>query len=212
MPVERLDSAPSLATVEFRVGQPPAKTRIWLISEDDERLIQIQRDWFAYNWRKRGGQYGRYEEGRSNFVSYFERFERFIEDLDLGKIEPKQCEVTYVNHIRTASGSLGDLSDVLRIISQPELVDPAVAVEASQLNMAFSLRDGDTAVGRLHLTIIANVVNDQPVWVLNLTARGVPLGSGLGGVLDFFDLGRKAIVTNFKVLTTETMHEQWGLQ
>lgn len=211
MPTERL-GAPHMPQIEFRVGPLPSKTRSWLISENDERLIQLQSDWFAYNWRKRVSEYDHYEQGRENFETYFRKFETYLKEYKLGTVSPTQCEVTYVNHIATPSGGHGDLADVLTVVNPPQAKEPATELESSQLSLSFALQDAGETFGRLHATASPSFHEGSPLWILNLTARGVPLGSGLDGVLRFFDEGRKAIVTNFKALTTDEMHKRWGLR
>ena len=49
----------------------------------------------------------------------------------------------------------------------------------------------------------------KPVWLMNLSARGIPLGPGVGGAFDFFDLAREWIVRGFADLTTRAMHRSW---
>lgn len=44
---------------------------------------------------------------------------------------------------------------------------------------------------------------------LTLTARDVPFGKGVDGVLLFLDLGRRHIVKGFASITTPTMHGKW---
>ncbi len=49
-----------------------------------------------------------------------------------------------------------------------------------------------------------------PLLILNLTARGAPLGEGIEGAFAFFDLARRWIVHAFAELTTAEMHQVWG--
>ncbi len=211
MAVERLGGPPPLHALELKFVPAPSKTRFWLISEDDQRLIQVQRDWFAYNWRKRGeGKYVGYEEGRAKFREYFSLFESFLEDDSLGEIAPTQCEVTYVNHIERDTES-GAFAEVFSFVAQPSLRAAASQVESWQSAMAVSLRVDDEQIGRLHFSVQPAVHEEKSIWVVNLTARGVPLGSGIDGVLEFLDHGRRAISLNFVEFTTEEMHKKWGL-
>ncbi|MBU1866261.1 MAG: TIGR04255 family protein [Actinobacteria bacterium] len=211
MPLERLGDALPRGGIEFTVGPPPAKTRAWLVSADDERLIQIQRDFFAYNWRKRKGDYDRYEVGRDNFAKYFREFEAFLADKGLGEIGPRQCEVTYINHIRP--GPPSKLSSLVSVLQEPELRQPATALLTANLALVLALEKDGARFANLHVSAVPATQgdDDESIWVLTLTARGLPLGEGIGGILAFLDLSRRAIVTNFVTLTTEECHKEWGL-
>ena len=88
-----------------------------------------------------------------------------------------------------------------------------------QLKVKFSInikkiikdKDGQF-IGRLHIDIepAVSTVNEEPIFVLTLTARGQPLGEGLTGVMEFMDLGRKCIVKTFQAVTSHSMHNIWG--
>jgi hypothetical protein len=66
-------------------------------------------------------------------------------------------------------------------------------------------------LGRLHIRTKSGfqVSGGQPIIVLELTARGQPLGEGINGVLPFLDVGREWIVRGFASITTPEMHELW---
>lgn len=61
-------------------------------------------------------------------------------------------------------------------------------------------------VGRLQVDIQAAVreKDNIPMYVMTLTARGM-VGKGV----DFFDLGRQAVVNSFAQLTTPEMRKIW---
>jgi uncharacterized protein (TIGR04255 family) len=45
--------------------------RIWLVSQDETSLIQLQSDRFVYNWRNRGKPYPRFEAVYTEFAQRF---------------------------------------------------------------------------------------------------------------------------------------------
>ena len=49
----------------------------------------------------------------------------------------------------------------------------------------------------------------MPIFVLNLTARGEPLGDGVNGAFAFLELARDWIVKGFDELTRPEMHRVW---
>ena len=211
-PVKELPDAPQ--QIEIVDGPPPIRT--WLIAEDDSELLQLQRDIFAHNWRKTGPtqEYPRYESVRSRFQEYFRAFAEFVQERDLGVLEPNACEVTYVNHIPVGEHlrTSGDLQELLLSWSWPHTTFLPKPNEI-RFSAQFVIRDdNDKFVGRL-------IVDGKPAYrrsdrsgiiVLSMTARGMPLGKGFDGVLGFFDLGREWIVRGFTDLTTPNMHKVWG--
>lgn len=50
----------------FVFGQGVAPLRCWLISEDDQFVLQAQQDRFYFNWRKRGAAYPRFGDHDGN--------------------------------------------------------------------------------------------------------------------------------------------------
>ena len=211
-PVRELQEAPQ--EIEIVDGPPPIRT--WLIANDGSELLQLQRDVFAHNWRKTGPdqEYPRYESVRARFQEYFRSFVEFVDEEDLGAIEPHACEVTYVNHIPVGEhlkGS-GNLEELMTLWSWPHttfLTKPNEARFAAQ----FVIRDdSDRFVGRLNVDAkpAYRRSDNSGIIVLSLTARGIPFGNGVDGVLAFFDLGREWIVRGFTDLTTPKMHGVWG--
>jgi hypothetical protein len=51
-----------------------------------------------------------------------------------------------------------------------------------------------------------------PIYVLELTVRGAPIGQGIGGAQSFFDIGHEWIVRGFKDVTTSMMHAVWEIK
>lgn len=213
---------PSL-NFRFDFGALPPLRRALFFSEDRRELRQVQADRFARNWTKTGDPYPRYDDSdagsvptkglRTRFREDLQQFHDFVNEQGLGEFIPTQCEITYVNHI-PATGELG-ARDMAELLSQwngnfsDTFLQPPESIEISS---HFVLEDSNKKnVGRLHVT--AAPARDQTtgdaLLRLTLTARGLPLGKGLDGVLYFLDLGRRHIVKGFASLTTPTMHSKW---
>ena len=194
-------------------------SRHWLLNTSDDQLIQLQEDRLLHNWRKRGTdhEYPRYESIREAFKEELQLFENFAADQRLEDVRANQCEVTYVNHIYPVNGVWENYNQVSKIInlvrahnSQGFLSEPEeLTVSANYLIQA---PPGSAPRGRLRVTTRPGfqLKDNQPILVMELTARGQPLGEGLEGVLAFLDLGREWIVRGFASLTTTEMHNVWG--
>ena len=198
------------------LGKPPA-ARIWLLNDNESELIQLQRDAFMRNWRQMQPDqpYPRYEQLRIRFVSEFGEFASFVERAHLGSIVPQRCEVTYVNHILAGAGweNFGDIHRVISGCSELRKNRFLPSPEETRFGAKFAIRDRHGQfLGRLTATVDPALRRRDmtPLIALTLTARGRPVGSGVDGVLAFFDIGHEWIVRGFADLTTNEMHTIWG--
>jgi hypothetical protein len=95
--------------------------------------------------------------------------------------------------------------------------DAEYPVEAIHLSVSHLIQAaGGEFVGRLHVTLnsaftIPTPVDptEKPIFVLTLVARGMPIGSQDTGIVEFLDLGHRAIVTSFDKMTTTEAHAIW---
>ncbi len=90
--------------------------RVWFIHKDENEIIQIQRNRFLHNWRKRrvNDEYPGYERVVENFEIYLSRFQEFLVEENLGNIVPQQYELTYIDLIPKGQGweSPGNLEKI----------------------------------------------------------------------------------------------------
>lgn len=198
--------------------EPPV--RAWFLNSNRTELIQLQQDRFVHNWRKIGQgvtgshPYPRYEYIVGEFEKELAAFEQLIGEYDLGNMVPNQCEVTYINHI-TRSNVWSTHSEVQKVIScwSDRYTQP---IELGMENMSFEARyiieANNDAVGRLHVALqpAFRQSDDEPIFVLTLTARGRPQEENREGVIRFLNQGREHIVKGFTSLTTQQMHKAWG--
>jgi len=213
-PVENFTGGQPLS-ISLALGQ--TAPRLWLLNDDGEELVQLQRDWFACNWRKVGPEstYGRWPQRRKALTRWFGEFADFVEKNELGRVEPTQCEITYVDHVPTqdfGSSTHAGLNRLLRLVEPPERL-LGQGPEQTYLSSTYVIPDDDgKPIGRLHVDAQpAFRRNDNvPIYVLNFTARGRPEGEGLDGALQFLKRGRYWAVTAFAELTTKEMQHKWG--
>jgi uncharacterized protein (TIGR04255 family) len=196
--------------LQFPILEIPPLPRFWFLHETENELLQVQTDRFIKNWRKtgEGDAYPRYENVKEWFQQDFKEFQEFASREKLGTIGVNQCEVTYVNHIVPGEvwASHEDLDKVFTLWKQPSAPFPGKAEDAV-FHARFPIRDGSGhPVGRLHADVQAALhsADNKPMFVLNLTARGL-----LGRSTEFFDLGREWIVRSFAEMTTTEMHHVW---
>src|SRR5581483_2193773 len=75
--------------------------RYWLVAADDAHLLQIQRNAFLVNWRKRNdSDYPHFETVKKVFDQQYENLVAFLKaEADTGEVTIDVCELTYINLI-----------------------------------------------------------------------------------------------------------------
>ncbi|MEA5448794.1 TIGR04255 family protein [Leptolyngbya sp. CCNP1308] len=190
--------------------------RFWFHHSSEAQLLQVQSDRFLYNWRKyiTEGTYPRYEKTiRPEFIKEWTRFCDFLQQKGIESPQVKKCEITYVNHFEKSREweSLEDMPEMFRFWQKGissvflpsasslafQIVYPIPEIDGSLLvNMQPALRNSDS----------------KDIIQLSLTAVGKPNSSTLEDVLDCLDTERQWIVNSFLDITTERMHEIWGIK
>lgn len=184
--VERLGVRAPLNQVQFQVTDGVEIPRVWFINEAGDELVQVQPDRFIRNWRavpQLGRPYPRYEEHiRPRFVDDFALFLGFAREDVGAEIEPNQCEITYINHIRPNQhwSTHADLGSVFRgwNSAYAQLVESPL--EVIHLKMAHMLNDDSgNFLGRLHVTVqsafttsSAGSESDEPIFSANAHCAG----------------------------------------
>ena len=191
--------------------------RCWYLGDDGHRLLQLQPNRFALNWRKLDADstYPSYDTLRNRFATELEEFLQFAADHELGTFEPTQCELTYVNHLEAGREwqHRSDVSEFLRHLNdiQSEYLPP---IEDIRLAWQYLMEEEGVPRGRLHVQLqpAYRASDRHPLFVLQLVGRGAPVGQGLDGVLAFSDEAHAWIVRGFTEITTEKMHALWERQ
>jgi uncharacterized protein (TIGR04255 family) len=213
---EDFDGPAASPGVAFQVfeGSPP--TRYWLLNPDSTELVQVQPDRFVFNWRKEPADvdYPRYTYLRSRFVDLYSTFIEAVGEVG-NEVVPAWCEITYVNPIAPIELGAGrpDIGTILRRFNSTEVAS-SPALEDTSFSERFLLERDGSPYGRFYVTArpTFRVTDQVPIYVVTLVVRGRPRTPSLEGALAFLDEGRALIVNSFRDMTTDAMHEQWGLQ
>ena len=206
---------PSPPRVEVAFEDKPPAPRVWFVNEEKTELLQVQQDRFIHNWRKvgQGDAYPRYERIRDRFREEVSAFEKFLKEERLGELAVNQCEVTYVNHIERAGEweHHGEIEKLLKNWAPLPTAAFLPVPEDAALRWRYRITSVNGPVGRLHVGVQPSwsVADGRPVWVMNLMARGIPIGAGIEGAFKFFNLGREWVVRGFADLTSDSMQRRW---
>jgi len=200
--IETLEVVPS---IEVEFGLVPPLARTWFHRADRRGLIQLQRDRFAYNWKRMppdDGAYPSYDKVIVDFERQWKVFCDFVEKEKLGEIVLRQLELVYVNIIPDASPPVGDpvFSD-----HAPDLSRSRFLKEPDSFTWLTSYRlPGNT--GRLHVQINSarQAESGDPIRRLDMIARGIN-DAATSSMRAWFDLAHEWIVRGFADVTTPNM-------
>lgn len=216
--VERLDDRGSEGrSVEIQLTDEPPAPRLWFLSADGSELIQVQRDRFVFNWRRREENYPRYEAVRGAFSEHLSIFLGFLETEGFPSPTFNQWELSYINQIEPSEewSSHGDVGAVIPSWSHRPSDDFLPEPEDVTLRVRYRIQDdGGHHVGRMYVVAEPRFAlpDRRPVILLRLTTRGpAPSEDGsVDGTIERLDLAREWIVKGFTSITSEEMHRRWG--
>lgn len=196
---------------EIALPETLPMTRVWLVHSEETGIIQIQRDRFLHNWKKvrEQDEYPEYSKVIEMFGDRLATFEAFLEEGALGTVHPVQYEMTYVNHIPFDEvwSKLSEIGVVLPDFSwRPGTKRFLPTPELFNWRSSFLL---PTSAGRLHVSARTGrrSTDQEPVLVLDLTARGFPKDASRPAMWAWFDLAHEWIVRGFADITGEQMHK-----
>ncbi len=210
-PIEIFEGQTLQGQIEF--SNAPSLPRELFISEDEDTIIQVQRERFAHNWRKLRveNSYPRYDNVIKSFQERFSTFENFIKNAGM-EISPVQYELTYVNQIPE-----GDLwkkvSDIGNIFNKINFSfgEGLMLEEPESINWRISFVLPNQS-GRLYAIVktgAKRTIDDKEVIVFDLTVRGIGQDKSLSNMKQWFDVAREWIVKGFTDLTTSEAQKLW---
>lgn len=214
---ERFGSARIWLQNEIRLIQPGSQSsRLQIVRDDEERMLQLQDSRFIQNWKKGpgGAGYPSYRKLLPEFKDYFSRFDAFALAEKLGSLQVNQWEITYVN-LLPRGGLWNSPQDLPKIF--PWFAMPVAGLDAVKELDAFGSGEWSfelaDQVGRLYVSMaqvrIGSPVDGPETLNLQLTARG-PTQPDKG--VDLFrglDIGHGAIVRAFTAMTSAYAHKIW---
>ena len=155
--------------------------RYWLISKDEVMLLQIQKNAFLLNWRKREQKYPHFDEVKAHFDRHFDSFRAFMKsEFGIDDLPIRIAELTYTNLMLEGDVWTGipDVGHILPGISVPDLGMAALQEPdinyvtayrfASDLSVNFTVK---TARNAMDLTKKALIFEFRSVGVLESSDR-----------------------------------------
>ncbi|WP_170971832.1 TIGR04255 family protein [Rhodobacter sp. SY28-1] len=215
------EDQPPLVSLGDTLDPSAHLSRVWFISRDGRRLIQLQHDRLYYNWRRLAGDTSPYPEYTNLFAEFSEvvdLFEAFLIEEGLSKsLLAGQFELTYINMLEKPafwekSAALGDvLVDHRRCHEHDRfLPSPKDFSWASVYDMPH--QSGQMVVEAKSGRKTQNP--DEVVIQLTLTAKSNSLTEAentLRKGFAWFDTAHKQIVCGFADVTdSRVQNDVWG--
>jgi len=210
-------SDPFTLNVNFSMGHEFPRPRAWFLSGDQTRLLQVQHDRIALNWRKLNTDavYPRYRQLAASFRSEVAKVQAFLSRESLPAIQADHVELIYVNHIPGLDSGLPlPLAHIVRLWPGPPASIEFADSERVSLDARYVMAKdaGQKPIGRLYIGVEPRVMADErtPVVVLRMTARyRLPADSPIEGWFQGLDAAHTWIVRMFTEITTPEMHTRW---
>ena len=188
--------------------------RFWFISENESNLIQVQKNAFLLNWRKRESEYPHFTEHlKPNFDKYYDVFDEFArEDVGVGDLQIGRCELTYVDLIQPCDYWKGP-EDTSKLI--PSFVVPDFG-SAHGVAPAFDCgyRFEPVAGVQLHVAIrTAEAADDpgSPCLVLEFKAIGDMSGVPKSSTERWYKQAHDTIVACFLNMTSQEIQRTYWI-
>lgn len=210
-----IQHAPQIASVKGEIlvddvtGLP--LPRVWFINKSDDQLVQFQFDRFYFNWRYRQNVYPRYPYVIEKFENVRNTIVDFFRESELGKLNPIEYELTYINHM-IKGREWTTVDDLSKIFSDfiwkqtPGRFLPNPANVAWQIEYPLLEKKGHLIVS---LKPAIRTEDKVPLLVLELTARGFDESVGKDAFRKWFDMAHEWIVRGFTDITTADIHKIW---
>lgn len=197
-------------------SQPlPFPPRVWFHKGDGTAIVQVQRDRFLHNWKKSSThtKYPKYHHIKSLSNERLDTFQSCLDENEIGRIQPTQYKITYVNHIAQVKGweTVEDIGDILPSFQWRSPSNKFLPIPSNMMiQLSFDL---PMALARLHAVArVAYRKSDHKLMLpLELTLQGMPNDPSSHEMWDWFDTASEWIVRGFSDLTHDEIQTKiWG--
>lgn len=204
--------SPAEMVPSINVDEPFPMPRYWIVSADETELIQIQKNAFMFNWRRRDDGYPRFHKHiKPEFDGYYGLFSEFVR-TEIHRTEPliDLCELTYINVLEPCEYWTGP-QDTRKVIPGFSILAPDLAPSESA---GFVCNYGYRVTNDLHLNIgICTGVRirqpDVAVLMFEFKAGGRLGQVAKSGVDAWFERAHDAIFRCFLSLTSRDIQNRY---
>ena len=186
--------------------------RYWFIADDEISLIQIQKNAFMYNWRRRDDAYPRFQrEIKPTFDKYYGLFSKFLRtEIQMEEPAIDLCELTYVNAVERCKFWDGP-KDTQNVIPSFSVLTPSVDVARSpgfDCNYTYRIEDDLQLSIGIRSGVMAQQA-DAPVLIFEIRASA-RLGQVPKSEADeWFERAHDSILKCFVEITDQDIQERY---
>ena len=179
--------------------------RYWLIAENEINLIQVQKNAFIFNWRRKNEEYPRFHKDiKPNFDKYYGRFSEFIRsetNMEYPTID--LCELAYVNTLEQCE-YWKDPKDTANIIPSFSIVNLGEKYSnPAGFNCNYTHGISNDLQLNISIRSIARVRQpDTPVLIFEIRASGRLGQVAKSGTDEWFERAHDAIIECFLAMTS----------
>ena len=208
-------AAETHSAVEANGGEFLVMPRFWFISENGANLIQVQKNAFLLNWRRREAEYPHFAEHlKPSFDRYYGVFDEFLrQDAGVKDIRIGVCELTYVNVVEPCGYWQGP-QDTHRVIPSFTVPDNGLVNDSASLfNCAY--RFGLAPQSQLHVavrTAEASGNPGSPRLILELKALGRVGSVSMSDTQAWYEEAHDAVVTCFLSMTNRDVQDKYWIR
>jgi uncharacterized protein (TIGR04255 family) len=185
--------------------------RFWISSKDEATLLQVQKNAFLLNWRKRETAYPHFEFVKAAFDKYLLMFEEFLRvELNTSTPNVQIAELTYINVIESGEYWRGPL-DTSTVIPGFHVAGGSVeALGPPEFNQVATQR---VATDMMLTTAIRSArqssAEGKPVLVFEFRGVGLLGSADREDVDSWFGRAHDAIGCCFKTLTSPDIQKRY---
>lgn len=190
--------------------------KVWLINNEDNKLIQFQINQLYFNWRKMGAahKYPRFSENWKTFKNIHKQFKDFVQKNNLGPIKINQLELTYVNHIPRGKGWETE-DDIINVLPNfcKNLIPNSLfeRPQNSFFKTNYSLPEEN---GNLTIKVYSGKrkIDDLPILGVELSVKRREEDTNEESFNEWFEKAHQYINETFLKITDKTIQKTlWGL-
>lgn len=146
--------------------------RFWLRSADETMLVQLQRNAFLLNWRKREQTYPQYETVKREFDRVYGIFAEFVHKTVRQNFAIEAAELTYINLVQAADHWKG-VGDIARVIPSFRTVEIGTGgTELVNTTQSTVWKVGSDMNLSAKVQTATTTADQQPALVFELSAKG----------------------------------------
>ena len=187
--------------------------RYWFVAEDDIYIIQVQKNAFIFNWRRRkSNEYTRFHKDiKPAFDKYYSLFDEFVRtEVAIPTLSIELCELTYINSIKQCEFWSGP-QDTMNVIPSFSILSLG-AEAAGRLNFNCQYETSIEADLALNIGIRSGATTqspDKPVLIFEIKASGRLVQATKSLADDWFEHAHDTIASCFMNMTSQDIRNRY---